>query len=212
MPDDEAKTISVFLEDDPVIGMDPKHVKFVDMLLFFKGDKGKAYKSAGYKVKSHDIARRNASRLLKNARIQRLLAHRIEKARQAANLEVKQARVIQELNWLAHSNIVDLVSWDSDGALNYKASDELPLHVQRSIKKIKVNETIIPQEGGDPIVRRSIEIEQHDKKGPLTLLAQASKLVSDTKPAAKVNMTFNLGSHTSGSREKNKAERVVSDQ
>ena len=166
------------------MGMSLKMIAFVDQLILNKGDQTKAYLSEGYKVKCRDIAVINASRLLKNAKVQRLLQFHIEETRRRANIQIRQQRVVEELNSLAYSDLTDVLSWDCEGNITVKPSDELPPEISRTIKKVKITRTEIPQEDGEPVVKINFEIEQHDKKGSLEILSRASKLVDHQKPVA----------------------------
>lgn len=207
------KLLQVFLAEDPSADMDPRHVKFVDMLILFKGNQTKAYKSAGYKAKTDAQAAANASRLIRNDKVLRLLAHRIENARQTANMQLGQARVLRELNRLSFSSIREFASWDEGGAnFQLRASHDLSDEAAACIKKIENVKRIVESDGETRVVEERTRIELYDKKGPLEMLAKASKLVSDTKLVAKVNITLNLGGHQPDSSDSREARRVVSEQ
>jgi len=181
-----------FPPEPPTKGMDVRHIKFVDQLILHKGNKTNAYLSSGYKVKSKAVAAVNASRLLKNANVQRLLQFRMEQVRRKADVEVNQVRVIEEVNSLAYSNITDVLTWDCEGNIKIRPSHELSAKVSRTIKKIKVTRTEVPQKDGEPVVKINFEIEQHDKKGPLEILSRASKLVDSNKPPAAISINLNF--------------------
>lgn len=61
---------------------------------------------------------------------------------------------------IADSNVVDLLETDGKGQLKLKPLAELPIHVQRSIKKVKLTP------GG------SIDLEMHDKQGAIARLGK----------------------------------------
>jgi|GEM_PF-2821783 len=184
--------IQLFIPPEPPTkGMSQRHVKFVDEIILRRGDKAAAYLASGYKVKNRDVARRNASRLLKNARVQRLLQFRLEQARRKANVEVWQAQVIEELNRLAYSSLLDVARWDENG-LTVINSDQLTPEAAACIKKLRMTKTVIPQKDGDPIERINIDLEMHDKRGALDLLARASNLVDHQKPPASVSISLNF--------------------
>lgn len=108
------------------------------------------------------------------------------------NMTVRQARkklaigtgdekeaVKQELQAIGASNVTDVLQWDADGAISLKASDALPEHVQKGIKKVKVT----PGQHGN-----AIEVEMHDKLSALRVLAKHYGLMepnsdSDTRPS-----------------------------
>lgn len=71
----------------------PQHQKFVSELLV-DYNLTRAYKAAGYRVKSNTVAAINASRLLKNANVAAFLKTRQQKL--ADKFEVTQERVIRE--------------------------------------------------------------------------------------------------------------------
>lgn len=84
--------------------------------------------------------------------------------------------VKQELLAIAASNVTDILTWDHAGNVSVKASNELPLHVQKSIKKIKV----VPNEWGN-----QIELEMHDKLAALRVMARYHGLSEPNQDADK---------------------------
>lgn len=213
MDDVSDKLIQVFLVEDPAAGMDPRHVKFVDMLILFRGNQTKAYKAAGYKTKSEAHAAANASRLTRNDKVRRLLAHRIEEARKAENMQLSQARVLRELNRISFSNMSDYATWDEGGTnFQLRASDDLSEDATACIKKIENTKRIVESDGESRVVEERTRIELYDKRSPLNTLAEATKLVDNSKPVVPVNINFNMAGQPEKGEESNDAERVVSDQ
>lgn len=94
--------------------------------------------------------------------------------------------VKQELASIAASNITDVLKWTESGAMALLKTDDIPLHVQKAIKKVKVT----PNQYGN-----AIEVEMHDKLSALRVLAKHHGLMepnadSDTRPSViGINMT-----------------------
>jgi len=94
--------------------------------------------------------------------------------------------VKQELASIAASNITDVLRWTESGAMALLKTDDIPVHVQKAIKKVKVT----PNQYGN-----SIEVEMHDKLSALRVLAKHHGLMepnadSDTRPSViGINMT-----------------------
>lgn len=90
--------------------------------------------------------------------------------------EDEREAVKQELMSIAASNVTDILSWDTAGNVSVKASKDLPLHVQKSIKKIKV----IPGEYGN-----QVELEMHDKLAALRVMARYHGLTEPNQDTDK---------------------------
>jgi len=94
--------------------------------------------------------------------------------------------VKQELASIAASNITDVLKWTESGAMALLKSSDIPVHVQKAIKKIRVT----PNQYGN-----SIEVEMHDKLSALRVLAKHHGLMepnadSDSRPSViGINMT-----------------------
>ena len=84
----------------------------------------------------------------------------------------KRQAVLGELELLGGSKITDVLQWDSAGNVYLTATDQLPDHVRRAIKKVKVT----PNKDG----QNSIEVEMHDKIAALRLLAKHHGLMEAT--------------------------------
>lgn len=84
----------------------------------------------------------------------------------------KRQAVLGELELLGGSKITDILQWDSSGNVYLTATDQLPDHVRRAIKKVKVT----PNKDG----QNSIEVEMHDKIAALRLLAKHHGLMEAT--------------------------------
>jgi hypothetical protein len=92
--------------------------------------------------------------------------------------EDKREAVLNEIEAIGSAAITDVLSWDSSGNVTVKNSNDLPLHVQKSIKKVKVT----PTKDGN-----AIEVEMHDKISALRLLSKHHGLLEvgsdDNKPS-----------------------------
>lgn len=190
--------IQAFIPAEPPALDDVRHQKFVDNLILLKGQKADAYLAAGFKVKSKAVAAANASRLLKNAKVQAFLSYRLEQLRDKEQVEVRQARIIRELNRLAFAKLTDVVQWDDEGRITITASDQLTPDQAAAIKKFKVQKRTTYTKDGDEIVDQQIEVELHDKKGPLEILSRIAKLVDGAKQPAAVVINLNLGGSADG--------------
>jgi hypothetical protein len=84
----------------------------------------------------------------------------------------KRQAVLGELELLGGSKITDILQWDSSGNVYLTATEQLPDHVRRAIKKVKVT----PNKDG----QNSIEVEMHDKIAALRLLAKHHGLMEAT--------------------------------
>jgi hypothetical protein len=74
---------------------------------------------------------------------------------------------------MANTKITDIMTWDKQGNIQVKPSDEIPEHALQAIKSVKVNERA-DKEGN---ITRTLDIELYDKVGVLRLLAKASGLL-----------------------------------
>tara|TARA_S200002703_G_scaffold39348_1_gene34486 strand:- start:121 stop:588 length:468 start_codon:yes stop_codon:yes gene_type:complete len=94
--------------------------------------------------------------------------------------------VKQELAAIGASNITDVLQWTESGAMALLRSSDIPMHVQKAIKKVKVT----PNQYGN-----AIEVEMHDKLSALRVLARHHGLMepnadSDSRPSViGINMT-----------------------
>lgn len=77
--------------------------------------------------------------------------------------EDEREGVRQELAVLATSDITQVMSWDEQGRVSLKDAKDVPAHVRRAIKKVKVTPTRMGN---------AIEVEMHDKVSALRMLAK----------------------------------------
>lgn len=103
---------------------------------------------------------------------------RIMRKAVSSGSEDKREAVLNEIEAIGSAAITDVLSWDSTGNVTVKNSYDLPLHVQKSIKKVKVT----PTKDGN-----AIEVEMHDKISALRLLSKHHGLLEagsdDNKPS-----------------------------
>ena len=82
--------------------------------------------------------------------------------------------IAQSLIDLARANLTDVITWDAQGNVKVKASDEIPEEVARAIKKVKVTRS----KDGEP----TLELEMHDKVSVLRVLAKSAGLLEAPAP------------------------------
>ena len=97
----------------------------------------------------------------------------------ALGSEDEKEAVKQELQAIAASNVTDVLQWTQAGGMTLLSSDQIPVHVQKSIKKVKIT----PNQYGN-----AIEVEMHDKLSALRVLARYHGLHepnsdSDSRPS-----------------------------
>ena len=72
---------------------------------------------------------------------------------------------------MANTKVTDIMSWDAEGNIQVKASDQIPEHALQAIKSIK--------QRTDKDGNSFLDIEMFDKVGVLRLLAKASGLLDN---------------------------------
>ena len=72
---------------------------------------------------------------------------------------------------MANTKVTDIMSWDAQGNIQVKASDQIPDHALQAIKSIK--------QRTDKDGNSFLDIEMFDKVGVLRLLAKASGLLDN---------------------------------
>lgn len=91
------------------------------------------------------------------------LTVREARAALASEDEARRSAVRDELEALGAAEITDIVTWDSNGQVKFKGSDELTGRARKAVKRVKVT----PTRHGN-----SVEVEMHDKISALRLLAK----------------------------------------
>lgn len=95
-------------------------------------------------------------------------------------LEQNKEAVAAELMAMGFSNLHDVVSWDAEGNIQIKPTEEIDDAALRAIKRIKTS-TRHDKEGGRTV---TTEIELHDKVRVLQVLAKACGLLDKQEKAA----------------------------
>lgn len=85
--------------------------------------------------------------------------------------DAKKEAVRQEMEAISSAEITDALTWDNDGNVFLKPSDQLPLRMKKAIKKIKTRKT---EHGNE------IELEMHDKIRSSQLLMKHHGMLSAT--------------------------------
>jgi len=134
-----------------------------------------AYKRAGYDVKDDEIAKVNASRLLTNANVKKLI-HRM-KAERARRSQITADRVLAQLDRLAFSDLRDIYG-EERGLLPIP---QLGDDAAAAIQSVKLSDRKMPGSGSgeDAEYETIIEYKFADKKGSLDLLAKHLGLVTE---------------------------------
>jgi hypothetical protein len=76
---------------------------------------------------------------------------------------------------MANTKITDIMTWDDEGNVKVKASEDIPEHALQAIKNIKTN----TRRDKDGNTYTTLDIELYDKVGVLRLLAKASGLLDN---------------------------------
>ena len=123
----------------------------------------RAYKLAGYKAKSNNVAAVEASRILRKPKVREYLGCRKEEIREKIKMdtEVTRERVLRELTALAYSDIGNFVTWGPEG-LRFKSLDEI------EPENFAAVQSIVLKKGTRTITR----VKMHNKVHALLLLAK----------------------------------------
>lgn len=89
-------------------------------------------------------------------------------ARSSTILENREA-VAYALLCMANTKITDIMTWDSEGNVQVKPSEDIPEHALQAIKSVNVRK--------DKDGNQTLEVQLYDKVGVLRLLAKASGLL-----------------------------------
>jgi len=128
-----------------------------------------AYLKAGYKAKNENTAATSAYKLLRNPKIKKKIQEELSKRREKYKATVKN--VIEELSYIAFSDLFNLIEISSEGYITLKNIDKLPLEDRKSIHSL----TYDPKTG-------SIKIKMHDKLKALELLGKHLGMFEGEKP------------------------------
>lgn len=92
-----------------------------------------------------------------------------KKLERSATIAQNREAVAYSLLCMANTKITDIMSWDSEGNVQIKPSDEIPEHALQAIKNIRIKR--------DKDGNQTLELDLYDKVGVLRLLAKASGLL-----------------------------------
>lgn len=134
----------------------------------------RAYMDA-YPDASYETARTEGSKLFRDPRITSQLRDRLEA--EVKRLESTQQRITETLAALAFSNLADIFA--ADGSL--PPLTEIPREVALAVRKIRCREIVRvdPATGERQVVRRTVEVELHDKAQALRLLGVELGMFTD---------------------------------
>lgn len=122
----------------------------------------RAYKAAGYSVKSENAAGVEGFKLLRNPKIKAYLEKRMDERSKATQITAEST--LRGINNIAEANITDVVTLvtEPNGSIRMQIADfaKLPRNIKAAIQSIKQN-----RDG-------SIEIKMHDKLKALELQAK----------------------------------------
>ena len=149
-----------------------QEVFVLEYLVDFNGTA--AARRAGYATRGAEVA---AGRLLRNERIQALLAR--AQARRRERLEINADNVVMELARVGFSKMKDVASWDPDGVYIFP-SETLDEDTHSTVKQIKVTKTTVTRKNGDLEVTERFEINLHDKLAALDKLARFMGIYQDS--------------------------------
>lgn len=157
------------LEYERLLGLlEPKPARFVrEYLMDLNG--AAAARRAGYETSRPD---QQAYENLRKPEI--AIAVEAGKRAIAAKLAIRTDVIVAEYERCGLSDIGNYLTW-GPGGLTMMPSDEVDPEHRRAIAEIQ--ETVIPQEEGDPI--RRLKFKLHDKKGALDSLAKHTGLFKD---------------------------------
>jgi phage terminase small subunit len=134
-----------------------------------------AYLAAGFRGNRSKV-RHRASALAKRPGV----AARTTALKQAAAslAAVKGADVLRELARLGMADLRDVATWEGDG-LTFRPSSQLTEDAARAVKRVRSRKSVRRTVDGEVIEDVRLEVEMHDKKGPLDSLGKAFGLFRD---------------------------------
>lgn len=160
----------------------PKQTVFVEEYLIDM-NATRAYKAAGYSVKSEKAAATEGSKLLRNSKVALYLQQRMDERSKVTQITAEST--LRGINNIAVANITDVVTLvtEPNGSIRMQIADfaKLPKNIKAAIQSIKQN-----RDG-------SIEIKMHDKLKALELQAKHQGLfdrVIELEASVKVNNPY----------------------
>lgn len=132
---------------------------------------------------SMNTAAGQASKRLKRPEVQAYLRIQQERIRIAADLEKDD--LLQHLASIIHTDISQIARWDDEGRVIVQASEDLPTHARRSIKKLKTRTTRRYFKEGDMEETINTELELYSRTEAIELFAKVAGVL---KEAGSVNV------------------------
>tara|TARA_R110000803_G_scaffold166059_2_gene229423 strand:- start:838 stop:1254 length:417 start_codon:yes stop_codon:yes gene_type:complete len=96
-----------------------------------------------------------------------------KKLERSTTLAANKEAVSYSLLCMANTKITDIMQWDDQGNISFKASNDISEQALQSIKSIKIDKT------------GQMQIEMFDKVGVLRILAKASGLLDNPEQSDK---------------------------
>ena len=173
------RKVVVLMKNDKLT---PKQTVFVEEYLIDM-NATRAYKAAGYSVKSEKAAATEGSKLLRNSKVALYLQQRMDERSKVTQITAEST--LRGINNIAVANITDVVTLvtEPNGSIRMQIADfaKLPKNIKAAIQSIKQN-----RDG-------SIEIKMHDKLKALELQAKHQGLfdrVIELEASVKVNNPY----------------------
>lgn len=160
-------------------------------------DYGQAWLDAGYKAKSHTVARASAARfVLQNVTAQKYIQKLLSK--QETRSEKSADDVIRELEFLGFSNIQDFVGTDGDGEFIFHDWEGISREKLAAIESVKVTSNTTRDKNDDSkCTTKNIQFKLHSKLGALDALAKRYGLFAadNAQKAAKILLAPTINIH-----------------
>jgi phage terminase small subunit len=150
----------------------PKRIRFAEeYIIDFNATA--AYTRAGYSASTVAVARSEGFKLLQIPEIQAYILSLCNQRSEKTGITVE--RVLEELERLATSNLLNIGTWDNAGGLVLKSSEEIEPKHSAAISSITCN-TKFDKEGNKTV---TLSCKLHDKTRPLELIAKYLGMIND---------------------------------
>ena len=126
-----------------------------------------------------------------------------------AKLDLTAEDVVQGIARTATTTMKDIASWDADGSIQIKTSEEMGLREVSAIKQIKQTRRIIPQKGEEPIIETRLEVALNDQLRAWELLGRYFALFVDRKQIERKDLGEKLKKALQRVQDKKKAGKVL---
>jgi phage terminase small subunit len=184
---------------NPLSPLNIRNKRFVDEYLFDL-DSTRAAIRCGYKPSS---ARIQGFRLMQDPRVKKLIHER--QARASQNIAVTQERILQELAYIAFSNLKDIVSIDEDGNTTVDLAN-LDKEQAAALTELVVDTT----KGKGNVVMKKVRFKVADKIAALTNLGKHLGMFKDqVEHTGKLTLEQLVTASLSATREPQTIEQPV---